>query len=114
VDIANSNVVNTIYKYLSNANRSEADKEMSTVATKVLINLAKYEKTAASIWQVIQHILQRLVPNYTLYQDEIKCPLLCIQEVLGLNLSLETGYPFRSLWLSCLQINAGTVPYTVS
>jgi hypothetical protein len=53
VDIANSNVVKTIYKYLSNANRSEVDKEMSIVATKVLINLAKYEKTAESVWQVI-------------------------------------------------------------
>jgi hypothetical protein len=66
VDIANSSVVKTIYKFLSNANRSEADKEMSTVATKVLINLAKYEKSATSVWEVMQHILQHLVPKYIL------------------------------------------------
>jgi hypothetical protein len=52
VDIANSDTVKVIYKCLSNANRSEVDKEMSTMATKVLINLAKYENTAASVWQV--------------------------------------------------------------
>lgn len=54
VDIANSDTVKTIYKYLNNANRSEIDKEMSTVATKVLINLAKYENTSTSVWQVTQ------------------------------------------------------------
>jgi len=54
VDIANSDIVKVIYKCLNNANRSEVDKEMSTMATKVLINLAKYENTAASVWQVIQ------------------------------------------------------------
>lgn len=54
MDIANSDIVKVTYKYLSNANRSEVDKEMSTAATKVLINLAKYENTAASVWQVTQ------------------------------------------------------------
>jgi hypothetical protein len=57
VDIANNDTVNVIYKCLSSANRSEADKEMSTVATKVLINLAKYENTATSVWQVTQLML---------------------------------------------------------
>jgi hypothetical protein len=60
VDIANSDTVKIIYKRLNNANRSEVDKEMSTVATKVLVNLAKYKNTAASVWQVTQ-----LVPMYT-------------------------------------------------
>lgn len=54
MDIANSDTVKVTYKCLSNANRSEVDKEMSTVATKVLINLAKYENTATSVWQVTQ------------------------------------------------------------
>lgn len=54
MDIANSDTVKVIYKFLSNANRSEVDKEMSTMASKVLINLAKYENTAASVWQVTQ------------------------------------------------------------
>jgi hypothetical protein len=52
VDTANSSVVKTICKYLGNANHSEVDKEMSTLATKVLINFAKYEKSAASALHV--------------------------------------------------------------
>lgn len=73
MDIANSSVVKTIYKCLGNANRSEVDKEMCTVGTKVLINLAKYEKSSASVWQVIQqtHFTEILI-NYISDQDE--CP----------------------------------------
>jgi hypothetical protein len=67
VDIANNDTVNVIYKYLSSANRSEADKEMSTVATKVLINLAKYENTATSVWQVTQLVPVKWLNNFSFY-----------------------------------------------
>lgn len=63
MDIANSDIVKVIYKCLSNANRSEVDKEMSMMATKVLINLAKYENTTESVWQVTQ-LVPMLWLNY--------------------------------------------------
>ncbi|PSN35590.1 hypothetical protein C0J52_18716, partial [Blattella germanica] len=52
IDIANIGVVMKIFEYIKNANRSEVDKEMCLVATKVLINLARFSKTIDKVWEV--------------------------------------------------------------
>ncbi|KAJ9587882.1 hypothetical protein L9F63_018694 [Diploptera punctata] len=75
VDISKTEVINKIFDHMKNANRSEAYKEMCMYATKILINLSKYEKTVDEVWKIPGNLMTiaNMMCAWYAKNDELFC-----------------------------------------